>query len=558
MADFVAVLRKTIGGLGETSPEMREKVFDKARATIEAKLKAIDPPPPAALIEKQKQALEEAIATVRAEFAEPAAPDIEDELETVLADFDKPVVATPVTVTPPVSASPASVMPRPQPATDAPGRDVGQPAGQLDAPSVSVDAGAAKPARSRADDPAADMLHAPAGERLAGDAAAPRRAAPAQESGKGRAGLIAALGLAALALAGGGYVWWSGLLGGPASTVAEAPETPGTGTEPAATTAEDLTQTPPEPEAEETPPPAQEAAAPEPAPGSTPETGQPAAGAQEKFTQRLLADGSEVDEGPAGGQPGIGEGSSVATAVQPAQPPAAQPDAAAPDATEPTPAAPTQAEPAQGETPPAATAAETPEQPAQPEATQPAAVAVGQRVIFYEERTSAAEGSAEVGSIAWSLVQESPGGDLPPEPAIRAEATIPAKDVQLRMTIRRNGDTTLPASHIVEMIFLTPDGFEGGSISNVSRIAFKDTEQAPGNPLIGIPAKIADGFFLIALSDAPAEERVNLELLQRQSWLDIPIVYQSGRRALLSMEKGIPGERVFQDALKAWNELGSG
>ncbi|MCO5147062.1 MAG: hypothetical protein M9895_12900 [Aquamicrobium sp.] len=570
MADFVAVLRKTIGGLGDTSPEMREKVFDKARATIEAKLKAIEPPPPAALIEKQKQALEEAIATVRAEFAEPAVPDIEDDLETVLADFDKPVVATPVVVTPPpaaaapVSAPQASAMPRAQPAADAPGHDAGQPAGKPDAPSVSIDAGAARPARPRADDPAIDMLHAPAGERLAGNAAAPRRAAPVEESKKGRAGLIAALGLAALALAGGGYVWWSGLLGGPATTVAEAPETPGTGTEPAATTAEDLTQTPPEAEVEETPPPAQEAAAPEPAA----EPDQPAAGVPEKFTQRLLADGSEVDEGPAGGQPGIGEGSSVATAVQPGQPPlAAQPDAGpiaagsgvtGPGVTGPDATGPVQGEPAPGETPPAATAAQEPEQPAQPEATQPAAVAVGQRAIFYEERTSAAEGSAEVGSIAWSLVQESPGGDLPPEPAIRAEATIPAKDVQLRMTIRRNGDATLPASHIVEMIFLTPDGFEGGSISNVSRIAFKDTEQAPGNPLIGIPAKIADGFFLIALSDAPAEERVNLELLQRQSWLDIPIVYQSGRRALLSMEKGIPGERVFQDALKAWNELGSG
>ena len=48
MADFVAVLRKTIGTLGENSPEMREKVFEKARATIEAKLAAMDPLPPEA------------------------------------------------------------------------------------------------------------------------------------------------------------------------------------------------------------------------------------------------------------------------------------------------------------------------------------------------------------------------------------------------------------------------------------------------------------------------------------------------------------------------------
>src|SRR5690606_18777195 len=102
-------------------------------------------------------------------------------------------------------------------------------------------------------------------------------------------------------------------------------------------------------------------------------------------------------------------------------------------------------------------------------------------------------------------------------------------------------------------IFLTPDGFDGGGVSNVSRIAFKETEQAPGSPLIGIPAKIADGFFLIALSDATAETQANLTLLRRQSWIDIPIVYQSGQRALLSLEKGIPGDRVFQDALNAWS-----
>ena len=40
MADFVAVLRKTLDGLGETTPEVRARVYDKARSTIAAKLAA--------------------------------------------------------------------------------------------------------------------------------------------------------------------------------------------------------------------------------------------------------------------------------------------------------------------------------------------------------------------------------------------------------------------------------------------------------------------------------------------------------------------------------------
>ena len=40
MADFVAVLRKTLDGMGETTPATRGRVYEKARATVAAKLAA--------------------------------------------------------------------------------------------------------------------------------------------------------------------------------------------------------------------------------------------------------------------------------------------------------------------------------------------------------------------------------------------------------------------------------------------------------------------------------------------------------------------------------------
>ena len=66
----------------------------------------------------------------------------------------------------------------------------------------------------------------------------------------------------------------------------------------------------------------------------------------------------------------------------------------------------------------------------------------------------------------------------------------------------------------------------------------KGSEQEAGSPLIGIPAKIADGFFLVALNDTKAEIDANLTLLRRQNWIDVPVVYKSGRRALLYDGKG--------------------
>ncbi len=72
MADFVAVLKKTIDGMGETTPQMRERVYDKARSTIAAKLAAIVPPPPREVAERQKRTLEDAIASVEKSYAKPA------------------------------------------------------------------------------------------------------------------------------------------------------------------------------------------------------------------------------------------------------------------------------------------------------------------------------------------------------------------------------------------------------------------------------------------------------------------------------------------------------
>ncbi len=87
------------------------------------------------------------------------------------------------------------------------------------------------------------------------------------------------------------------------------------------------------------------------------------------------------------------------------------------------------------------------------------------------------------------------------------------------------------------MVFTVPDNFAGGAVDNVQRITFKDTEQAAGNPLIAVPSKIADNFFIIWLNDAKTAQDTNLSLMRRLQWIDIPISYRNGRRALISLEK---------------------
>jgi hypothetical protein len=81
----------------------------------------------------------------------------------------------------------------------------------------------------------------------------------------------------------------------------------------------------------------------------------------------------------------------------------------------------------------------------------------------------------------------------------------------------------------------------------------KQTEQDRGNPLIAVPAKITDDFFMVALNDYSQAVTTNLDLLKSRNWIDIPITYTNGRRALITLEKGSSGTEVFNEALEAWS-----
>ncbi|WP_048644876.1 hypothetical protein [Nitratireductor soli] len=513
MADFSAVLKKTIDALADNSPAAREKIYQKARTTIEAKLAAITPPPPAAVVERQRKLLDDAIASVEAGYAEPEPIDTvdEDELEHVFAELDVDPIRPAVPVPPPPAAS--SYEPAAAAAPVAP--SLAPPAPEEPAIEEKGDAPApASPAPADDDgvpeDEAFSGREARVNAPLAGSSR-PRR--------KGSSGLAAGIVLLVLAaVAAGAWLYRDDL-----SRLANFENAPQTETDSAAATPETDRQANTSTDGA----PAQNASSDDGDAEQPPATQRPS-----KFTQRLTPDGQEIDEGPAGGSPGLGEGTSVAQATAPGS------GEASPGAT----------------TPPANAGSSN----GTNASAQQQSLPVGQKAIFYEERTNVSQGSADPGAVVWSVVQESPGNDLPPEPAIRAEATIPAKNLQLKMTIRRNADESLPASHIAEIIFLTPDDFDGGGVDNVLRVSMKRSEQDTGSPLLGIPAKIADGFFLVALSDSKADIETNTLLLRRQSWIDIPVVYKSGRRALITIERGIPGDKIFTDVLNAWQNSSSG
>lgn len=278
-----------------------------------------------------------------------------------------------------------------------------------------------------------------------------------------------------------------------------------------------------------------------------------------KFTQRLLTDGSEVDEGPAAALDGATpeEGKSVAAQSTETAGVVTEDGATAgttgtgtttTDGTTQTPA---------GTDTGTGTATTTDTQTPAATGEQPAAIGVTQKMFLYEERLGQTAPTAIEGTVAWSSAEESPGGEAKAEPVVRAQINVPSKGLTALITFRRNGDRSLPASHLVELVFSLPENFEGGGIESVQRVAMKRTEQDRGDALIAVPAKITDDFHMIALNDFPEAIAKNTELLRTRSWIDIPITYRNGRRALMTLDKGAAGTEAFDTVMKAWTTLGA-
>ena len=186
-------------------------------------------------------------------------------------------------------------------------------------------------------------------------------------------------------------------------------------------------------------------------------------------------------------------------------------------------------------------------------ATAPAA-AVAQKVVLYDEDTSDPQGKRYVGSAIWRTETVSPGPGMAPELAIRADVEIPERRLRMTWSLRRNTDKALPASHTIEVMFTLPADFDQGGIGNVPGVLMKQNEQARGVPLAGLAVKVTNGYFLIGLSAVEVDLQRNIQLLKERDWFDIPIAYANGKRAIMALEKGIPGARVFEEAFRAWGQ----
>lgn len=183
-----------------------------------------------------------------------------------------------------------------------------------------------------------------------------------------------------------------------------------------------------------------------------------------------------------------------------------------------------------------------------PAASVDPAVLAGSQSLLLEASTDGSAGAVPFsGTVEWSE-----GVDDLGLPTIKGTASIPARNLGVDITIRKNSDPGLPASHLMELDFRVSDTFVGGTIANLPGILLKDQELVPGNALVGASARVVGNSFLFALSATPDELQRNLDLVQKSRWMDLAVIYGTGRNAIITLEKDDAAQALFDRVFTSW------
>jgi hypothetical protein len=538
MADYYPLLAKAVAGLPESTAKARHAIYERARGALFGQLRNLDPPVPEEAIEREAQALEVAVAQLETEIAS------RSDTGSGVPVAEPDLAGLGPTAGSPAGPSPAVALPEPDPPEGGP---LG-PAPSAPVPSPAVPTALpSRPLKVRREPrpPGVNPSARPNGAPRSGPAFNDvRPAAPVART-----------------------------VANP-STAQDEPQVPATGTAFPGQTAsagrdfDAFAPAPLVPEAHAAEAPAVEASAPE-APNPSPESSEPAARmrlqAQHPFAPRPARDAgpakrlvvvggivglvvalvaiaayklrdrpedlvrpqppSQSTQGEAGAGGKIADRIGVGTATPGSAPTLAGVPTSTANRND------------------AAKGSSGPVNPPIPVARRAA--------LLVEAPEEKSKVKTFLGTVVWRVDNVSSGPDEPLSSAVRAQIDIPEEKLQAAMTVQKNFDGTLPASHTMKLMFAVPQDSPLGNIEQISVLQMRREDSATGESLKGITVPVMENSFLVGLTRGDAEAS-NLDLLRSREWLDVPMVLANGHIAKLTFEKGPSGQRALDDAIASW------
>jgi hypothetical protein len=212
----------------------------------------------------------------------------------------------------------------------------------------------------------------------------------------------------------------------------------------------------------------------------------------------------------------------------------------------PAPASGSEANPPSPQGAPPATPAEAASQPAA-QAPTPTA---GRAAMLVATADNPQKPAVSLGSTVWSVIPAAP--NQPATIAVKAEADIPDLKMHATMTLRKNTDPTLQATHTIDLKFSFAEGAPITGFKDVGLPQMRKEDSTAAEALTSVKVKISDTYFLIALAKGEADTARNLDLMLTRTWFDFPLLLNDDRIAKVVFQKSAEGQSMLEKAFEAW------
>ncbi len=185
-----------------------------------------------------------------------------------------------------------------------------------------------------------------------------------------------------------------------------------------------------------------------------------------------------------------------------------------------------------------------------PAAMQPTAPSAARAAMLVASADNPQKPVVSLGSTVWSTIPPAPG--QPATIGVKAEADIPDLKMHATMTLRKNTDPTLQATHTIDLKFSFAEGAPITGFKDVGLPQMRKEDSTAAEALTSVKVKISDVYFLIALAKGDQDSARNLDLMQTRAWFDFPLLLNDDRIAKIVFQKSPEGEAMLAKAFEAW------
>ena len=120
------------------------------------------------------------------------------------------------------------------------------------------------------------------------------------------------------------------------------------------------------------------------------------------------------------------------------------------------------------------------------------------------------------------------------------------------MTLRKNTDPTLEATHTIDLKFTFAEGAPFTGFKDVGLPQMRKLDSTASEQLNSVKVKISDDYFLFALAKGDQDLARNIDLMKTRAWFDFPLLLNDDRIAKLVFQKSEDGEAMLEKAFDAW------